>query len=396
MRDADPEAASATTGALDPAVAADALGNLPPQIAADLASGVADPTAAAALLEEMPAEKRAAMVVKMDSDAAAAAASAMDPSAAGEAFEAIQYAAVEGGDVAEALAGSAARNGSRNGSQMGAGSQIGGSRAGSRRASGSALGHGSGVFGENALRETIDDAAYAEASGEEVDWNAGERGRAKGDSRDVARSGGSFLGGILARGSGLLARRDSRGGSERGGGAGVGFGGSERGSYLARGSGYGSDAASEASAALTATVSKMDPFAAAQATSAMDSELATAMHGELPPERAAAIIASGGLDASRAAAMLDSMSTEQADAVMAALPPNVAERVAEDVENAEVRARAAARAVVPGPPALRGAARTACVADEPRRSSSTAPTRAAGNSAAAAPSCAASCIPWRP
>ena len=38
----------------------------------------------------------------------------------GEAFEAIQYAAVEGGDVAEALAGSAARNRSRNGSQMGA------------------------------------------------------------------------------------------------------------------------------------------------------------------------------------------------------------------------------------------------------------------------------------
>ena len=287
----------------------------------------------------------------------------MDPSAAGEAFEAIQYAAVEGGDVAEALAGSAARNGSRNGSQMGAGSQIGGSRAGSRRASGSALGRGSGVFGENALRETIDDAAYAEASGEEVDWNAGERGRAKGDSRDVARSGGSFLGGILARGSGLLARRDSRGfRARRRRRRGRRFRRVQRGSYLARGSGYGSDAASEASAALTATVSKMDPFAAAQATSAMDSELATAMHGELPPERAAAIIASGGLDASRAAAMLDSMSTEQADAVMAALPPNVAERVAEDVENAEVRARAAARAVVRGSSALRGAGATACVA----------------------------------
>ena len=141
----------------------------------------------------------------------------------------------------------------------------------------------------------------------------------------------------------------------------------------------------------------MDPFAAAQATSAMDSELATAMHGELPPERAAAIIASGGLDASRAAAMLDSMSTEQADAVMAALPPNVAERVAEDVENAEVRARAAARAVVHlESSALRGAGATACVAGGARRSSSTAPTRAAGNSAAAAPSCAASSIPWRP
>ena len=63
--------------------------------------------------------------------------------------------------------------------------------------------------------------------------------------------------------------------------------------------------------------------------------------------------------------MLDSMSTEQADAVMAALPPNVAERVAEDVENAEVRARAAARAVVHlESSALRGAGATACVAGE--------------------------------
>ena len=63
--------------------------------------------------------------------------------------------------------------------------------------------------------------------------------------------------------------------------------------------------------------------------------------------------------------MLDSMSTEQADAVMAALPPNVAERVVEDVENAEVRARAAARAVVHlESSALRGAGATACVAGE--------------------------------
>ena len=41
-------------------------------------------------------------------------------------------------------------------------------------------------------------------------------------------------------------------------------------------------------------MSQMEPFAAAQATSAMSEEMATAVQAALPPERAAAIIASGG------------------------------------------------------------------------------------------------------
>ena len=58
------------------------------------------------------------------------------------------------------------------------------------------------------------------------------------------------------------------------------------------------------------------------------------------------MIASGVLDAADAAAMLDKLSVDAADRVMAALPPNVAERTAALVASDEIRARAAARAVV--------------------------------------------------
>jgi hypothetical protein len=93
-------------------------------------------------------------------------------------------------------------------------------------------------------------------------------------------------------------------------------------------------------------LSKMDPFAAAQAASSMDPDVAAAAQSQLPPDRAAAMIASGGLDAADAAAMLDKLSVDAADRVMAALPPNVAERTAALVASDEIRARAAARAVV--------------------------------------------------
>ena len=112
------------------------------------------------------------------------------------------------------------------------------------------------------------------------------------------------------------------------------------------GSGYVSDAASDVSSRLTAMISKMDPFAAAQAASSMDPDVAAAAQSHLPPDRAAAMIASGGLDAADAAAMLDKLSVDAADRVMAALPPNVAERTAALVASDEIRARAAARAVV--------------------------------------------------
>ena len=108
----------------------------------------------------------------------------------------------------------------------------------------------------------------------------------------------------------------------------------------------GSDAASDVSSRLSAMMSKMEPFAAAQATSAMDPALANAMQSQLPPDRAAAIISSGGIDVERAAAMLDAMDVDAADKVMAALPPVVAERASEYVVNGEIKARAAARAVV--------------------------------------------------
>ena len=119
-----------------------------------------------------------------------------------------------------------------------------------------------------------------------------------------------------------------------------------RDSDLGAGSGYVSDAASDVSARLTAMLSKMDPFAAAQAASSMDPDVAAAAQSHLPPNRAAAMIASGGLDAADAAAMLDKLSVDAADRVMAALPPNVAERTAALVASDEIRARAAARAVV--------------------------------------------------
>ena len=113
-----------------------------------------------------------------------------------------------------------------------------------------------------------------------------------------------------------------------------------------RGGSQSGDAASDVSTRLTAMLSKMDPFAAAQAASSMDPDVAAATQSHLPPDRAAALIASGGLDAADAAAMLDKLSVDAADRVMAALPPDVAERVAALVASDEIRARAAARAVV--------------------------------------------------
>ena len=121
---------------------------------------------------------------------------------------------------------------------------------------------------------------------------------------------------------------------------------SGEGDGLGAGDGYMSDAASDVSARLTAMMSKMDPFAAAQAASSMDPDVAAAVQSHLPPDRAAAMIASGGLDTADAAAMLDKLSVDAADRVMAALPPNVAERTAALVASDEIRARAVARAVV--------------------------------------------------
>ena len=75
----------------------------------------------------------------------------------------------------------------------------------------------------------------------------------------------------------------------------------------------------------------------------MDPDVAAAVQSHLPPDRAAAMIASGGLDTADAAAMLDKLSVDAADRVMAALPPNVAERTAALVASDEIRARAVAR-----------------------------------------------------
>ena len=129
-----------------------------------------------------------------------------------------------------------------------------------------------------------------------------------------------------------------------------------------------SSPAAEVSRRLTALVSQMEPFAAAQATSAMSEEMATAVQAALPPERSAAIIASGGLDSQRVGRMLDALPTEAADKVMAALPPNVAEKTSQHVSSGEIKARAAARAVVHlSSSTVTGRGKTSCVAGEPAK-----------------------------
>ena len=116
---------------------------------------------------------------------------------------------------------------------------------------------------------------------------------------------------------------------------------------------------------LTAMVSQMEPFAAGQAASVMDEELARSMQAALPPDASAAMIASGGIDSKRAAALLDSLPVDEADKVMAALPPNVAEKTAAHVSSGEVKARAAARAVVHlASSTISGKNRESCVAGE--------------------------------
>ena len=118
-----------------------------------------------------------------------------------------------------------------------------------------------------------------------------------------------------------------------------------RDSDLGAGSGHVSDAASDVSARLTAMLSKMDPSPPRRRRRPWTS--ASRRRRSAPAaECAAAMIASGGLDAADAAAMLDKLSVDAADRVMAALPPNVAERTAALVASDEIRARAAARAVV--------------------------------------------------
>ena len=110
-------------------------------------------------------------------------------------------------------------------------------------------------------------------------------------------------------------------------------------------------------------VGQMDPFAAAQALSAMSQESAAAMAASLPPDRAGAIIASGGIPAEDAGAMLDALPLDAADKVMAALPPNVAEKAAAHVSSDEIKERAAARAVVHLPSStLEGDGAERCVA----------------------------------
>ena len=296
MHAEDPVAASGALAALDPALAADALAALPPQTAADLASGVSDPTVAAALLEEMPIEKRAAMMVKMDPDASAAAASAMDPELAGEAFEAIQVAASGGNEAAAELADAFGGGGGGPWTDR----------------------EGGGFFGPGGVEIEVD-----------ADGN-----RSRGGAGAGANGGLDVEIEIDADG-----RRRRRGIAGSNAGA--------RGTSRRAGSDIDiDDAASDVSSRLTAMMSKMDPFAAAQATSAMDPKLANAMQSQLPPDRAAAIISSGGIDVERAAAMLDALDVDAADKVMAALPPNVAERASEFVVSGEIKARAAARAVV--------------------------------------------------
>ena len=114
---------------------------------------------------------------------------------------------------------------------------------------------------------------------------------------------------------------------------------------------------------LAAMVGQMDPFAAAQALSAMSQESAAAMAASLPPDRAGAIIASGGIPAEDAGAMLDALPLDAADKVMAALPPNVAEKAAAHVSSDEIKERAAARAVVHLPSStLEGDGAERCVA----------------------------------
>ena len=148
--------------------------------------------------------------------------------------------------------------------------------------------------------------------------------------------------GFVGAGAG---RRSGRGLGAGAGGRGVGGFGDKDGDGVGD-HGYAGDAASDVSSRLTAMLSRMDPFAAAQAASSMDPDVAAAAQAMLPPDKAAAMIASGGLDAAAAAAMLDKLSVDAADRVMAALPPNVAERTAALVGRDEIRARAAARAVV--------------------------------------------------
>jgi flagellar motility protein MotE (MotC chaperone) len=114
---------------------------------------------------------------------------------------------------------------------------------------------------------------------------------------------------------------------------------------------------------LAAMVGQMDPFAAAQALSAMSQESAASMAASLPPDRAGAIIASGGIPAEDAGAMLDALPLDAADKVMAALPPNVAEKAAAHVSSDEIKERAAARAVVHLPSStLEGDGAERCVA----------------------------------
>ena len=127
-------------------------------------------------------------------------------------------------------------------------------------------------------------------------------------------------------------------------------------------------------------VSQMDPFAAAQACSAMSKEAAAAMTASLPPDRAGAIIASGGIPAEDAGSMLDALPLDAADKVMAALPPDVADKAAAHVTSDEIRERAAARAVVHLPSStLEGDGAERCVAGveaSPKRHADTPPSPA--------------------
>ena len=125
----------------------------------------------------------------------------------------------------------------------------------------------------------------------------------------------------------------------------------------------GDSGGGEAAKRLGAMVSQMDPFAAAQACSAMSKEAAAAMTASLPPDRAGAIIASGGIPAEDAGSMLDALPLDAADKVMAALPPDVADKAAAHVTSDEIRERAAARAVVHLPSStLEGDGAERCVA----------------------------------
>ena len=125
----------------------------------------------------------------------------------------------------------------------------------------------------------------------------------------------------------------------------------------------GESGGGEVAKRLAAMVSQMDPFAAAQACSAMSKEAAAAMTASLPPDRAGAIIASGGIPAEDAGSMLDALPLDAADKVMAALPPDVADKAAAHVTSDEIRERAAARAVVHLPSStLEGDGAERCVA----------------------------------